>query len=124
MKKVKLYYDDECPFCKEYSKYIELRKQCDIELCNARDNLKKIEEFRVKGYDINNGMIVEIEDDSMLYLGADAAKILDSMIAKKGFIDKSMSFIVKLPLFNSIIYPIIKAIRIVLLKLLGRDYHL
>ena len=124
MKKVKLYYDDECPFCKEYSKYIELRKQYDIEMCNARDNLDKIEEFRVKGYDINNGMIVEIEDDSMLYLGADAAKILDSMIAKKGFIDKSMSFIVKLPLFNSILYPILKAMRIVLLKLLGKDYHL
>ncbi len=124
MKKIKLYYDDKCPFCKEYSKYIELRKQYDIEMCNARDNLDKIEEFRVKGYDINNGMIVEIEDDSMLYLGADAAKVLDSMISKKGFMDKGMSFIVKLPLFNSIIYPIIKAIRIVLLKFLGKDYHL
>ena len=124
MKKVKLYYDGECPFCKEYSKYIALRKLYDIEVCNARDNLDKIEEFRRKGYDINEGMIVEREDDSMLYLGADAAKLLNSMTSKKGFIDNSMSFIVKLPLFNSVIYPVIKAIRIVILKLLGKDYHL
>ena len=123
MKIVKLYYDEECPFCKEYSKYIELRKKCDIRMCNARENLTKIDEFRTKGYDIDEGMIVEIEEESKLYHGADAAKVLNAMIEKRGVIDRTMSFIVKLPLFKSFLYPVIKLIRIALLKIMGREYR-
>ena len=56
LKKIKLYYDHECPFCKEYSKYVELRKTFDIEIINAREELEKINAFKNKGFDINDGI--------------------------------------------------------------------
>ena len=123
MRRVKFYYDGECPFCKEYSKYIELRKKYDIEILNARDNLEKIIEFRAKGYDIDEGMILEVSPDEKLYHGADAAKVLDRMIEKKGVFDKFISMVVELKFFKSIVYPMVKFVRIVLLKLMGKQYR-
>jgi len=123
MRRVKFYYDGECPFCKEYSKYIELRKKYDIEILNARDNLEKIIEFRAKGYDIDEGMILEVSPGKKLYHGADAAKVLDRMIEKKGVFDKFISMVVELKFFKSIVYPIVKFVRIVLLKLMGKQYR-
>jgi len=123
MRRVKFYYDGECPFCKEYSKYIELRKKYDIEILNARDNLEKIIEFRAKGYDIDEGMILEVSPGKKLYHGADAAKVLDRMIEKKGVLDKFISMVVELKFFKSIVYPIVKFVRIVLLKLMGKQYR-
>ena len=123
MRRVKFYYDGECPFCKEYSKYIELRKKYDIEILNARDNLEKIIEFRAKGYDIDEGMILEVSPGKKLYHGADAAKVLDRMIEKKGVLDKFISMVVELKFFKSIVYPMVKFVRIVLLKLMGKQYR-
>jgi len=123
MRRVKFYYDGECPFCKEYSKYIELRKKYDIEILNARDNLEKIIEFRAKGYDIDEGMILEVSPGKKLYHGADAAKVLDRMIEKKGVFDKFISMVVELKFFKSIVYPMVKFVRIVLLKLMGKQYR-
>ena len=45
LKKINLYYDDECPFCKEYSKFVELRKIFDINIINAREAIVKINRF-------------------------------------------------------------------------------
>ena len=41
LKKIKLYYDKDCPFCNEYSKYVECEKH-DIEIINAREELEKL----------------------------------------------------------------------------------
>jgi len=76
MKKIKLYYDDDCPFCKEYSKYIQLRQKYDVELLNARDCIDEIVLFKEKGMDINEGFIVEFVDDAITLQGAAAVKEL------------------------------------------------
>ncbi len=119
MKTIKLYYDEECPFCKEYSKYIQLRKKYDIEIINAREAIEKMKYFIDKGFNINDGMIVEIGLN--IYLGADAARILDDYISKDTFIDKFISLFVKIPGFKNIIYPLVKLIRTIVLKLLRKD---
>lgn len=119
LKKIKLYYDHECPFCKEYSKYVELRKTFDIEIINAREELEKINAFKNKGFDINDGMIIEYEGD--IFQGSDAIKIIDKYILKKSAVDIFLSFIVHIPGFKLIIYPVVKAVRIVTLKILGRS---
>jgi predicted DCC family thiol-disulfide oxidoreductase YuxK len=119
LKKINLYYDDECPFCKEYSKYVELRKIYDINIINAREAIVKINTFREKGYDINNGVIVEFEDN--IFQGSDAVKIIDKNISKKSFFDKFLSQLIKLPFFKTFLYPLAKFFRIVILKLLGKS---
>jgi len=119
LKKINLYYDDECPFCKEYSKYVELRKKFDIKIINARQSIEKIKEFKSKGIDINNGMIVEYEGE--IFQGSDGIRIIDKYIDKKRTSDRLISAIIKLPGFKLLIYPLVKFIRKVVLKLLGKN---
>ena len=119
LKKINLYYDDECPFCKEYSSYVELRKIYDINIINAREALVKINTFREKGYDINDGMIIEFEDN--IFQGSDAVKIIDKNISKKSFFDKFLSRLIRVSFFKTLLYPLAKFFRIVILKLLGKN---
>ena len=109
LNKIKLYYDKECPFCNEYSKYVELRKVYDIEIINAREALDKVKDYKDKGFDINNGMIIEFEDN--IFQGSDAIKIIDKHIVKKGIIDRLLSVFIHFPGFKSIIYPIYSIIK-------------
>ena len=118
LKKIKLYYDEDCPFCNEYSKYVELRQTYDIEIINARGALDKLKDFKNKGFDINKGMIIEYEDN--IFQGSDAIKIIDKYIVKKGIIDRLLSVFIHFPGFKSIIYPLVKIIRLIVLRLLGR----
>ena len=119
LKKINLYYDEECPFCKEYSKYVELRKKYDIKIFNARESIDKIKVFRNKGFDINDGMIIEYESE--IFQGSDAVKIIDNYIDKKSVLDQFISVIINLPGFKLVVYPIVKFLRIMILKLLGRN---
>ena len=119
LKKIKLYYDEECPFCNEYSKYVELRKKYDIKIFNARESIDKIKVFRNKGFDINDGMIIECE--SKIFQGSDAVKIIDKHIDKKRVLDQFISVVINLPGFKLLVYPIVKFLRIIILKLLGRN---
>ena len=119
LKKIKLYYDKDCPFCDEYSKYVELRKTFDIEIINTRQELEKLNAFKKRGFDINDGMIIEYEGN--IFQGSDAIKIIDKYILKKGAIDIFLSFIINLPGFKQIIYPLVKVLRIIILKSLGRS---
>jgi len=119
LKKINLYYDDECPFCKKYSKYIELRKKFDIKIINARDSINEIKNFRTKGFDINDGMIIELDDN--IYQGADAAKVLDGCTLKDNFLDNFFSFFIRVPGFKGIIYPSILFIRMIILKISGKN---
>ena len=124
MNKIILYYDDDCPFCKEYSKYIKLRQKYDVELLNARDCIDKILLFKEEGMDINEGFIVEFVDEGMTLQGAAAVKELDKTLNKTGIVDKTISAIVRTSLFQSVLYPVVKVVRIVLLKLIGKDTNI
>lgn len=119
LKKINLYYDEDCPFCMEYSKYVELRKKYDIKIFNARESIDKIKVFRNKGFDINDGMIIEYESE--IFQGSDAVKIIDKYIDKKSVFDQFISVIINLPGFKLVVYPIVKFLRIMILKLLGRN---
>ena len=118
--KLELYYDYECPFCKEYSKYVVLKKKYDVSLFNARENIQQIKKLKEKGFDINTGMILVVDEDEM-YHGADAARKLDAILYKQNLLDKFLSFIVRLPGFKLMIYPSIKLLRNIVLRLAGKN---
>lgn len=118
--KLELYYDYECPFCKEYSKYVVLKKKHDVSLFNARENIQQIKKLKEKGFDINTGMILVVDEDEM-YHGADAARKLDTILYKQNLLDKFLSFIVRLPGFKLMIYPSIKLLRNIVLRLAGKN---
>lgn len=110
--KIQLYYDKDCPFCNYYSNYLKLKQEHKLILLNARDSDKEIDEFRVLGFDINNGFIIKL-DDSTIYQGADAIIFLNDLAEKKiFFLDNHF--------FRNLVYPFIKQLRKILLFILGK----
>ena len=40
--KIVLFYDEECPFCKNYAKYLKLKDNFDLEIKDIRININSI----------------------------------------------------------------------------------
>jgi predicted DCC family thiol-disulfide oxidoreductase YuxK len=47
-KTIKLYYDGDCPFCKKYAIFVDMRKKFDIQLINAREAKEDILDLHAK----------------------------------------------------------------------------
>lgn len=118
-KQIRVYYDKECPFCEKYSNYIELKKLYDIELIDARTNRKLINELRKNGFDINDGVILEL--DSQIFQGFEAVQKIDNLLNINDLKSKLFSFLVNLNIFEKIIYPSLKFLRKIVLQLLRKD---
>ena len=101
--KIDLYYDNECPFCKYYASYIKLKEKHTLEIYNARDELERMDKFKQKGFDINNGFIVLI-DDTTIIQGAEAIVFLNKLAQKKFFFYDNL-------FFKSFVYSSIKQFR-------------
>ena len=110
--KIELFYDKECPFCNSYANYIKIKEDHELILNNARDFKDDIELLRSKGFDINNGFIVKV-DDTDIYQGVDAIVFLNKLAKKAIYFPDNL-------FFRNIIYPLIKTIRKILLYLLGK----
>lgn len=109
MNKAYLFYDGECPFCKQYSKFRELRECIDIELCDAREN------FLWKDVDSNlnldDGIILLLEKDSTILQGVEALAYLDTICTFDGLFFKIQKFIFSNKFLASIVYAILKILR-------------
>lgn len=114
--KIELFYDKECPFCNYYANYIELKRNHDLILKNAREEEIQITEFKLLGFDINNGFIIKV-DEVNFYQGADAIVFLNKL-AKKEFFFPNNKF------FRKLIYPSIKFFRKVVLLLTFKKVNL
>lgn len=121
-KQIRVYYDKECPFCEKYSKYIELKKLCDIELIDARTNKSLLNNLKEEGFDINDGVILEL--DSQIFQGFEAVQKIDSLLEKNDLKSKFFSFLINLNIFEKIIYPFFKFLRKIVLLLLRKDMEI
>ena len=117
---IKIYYDKECPFCNKYTKIININKKHNLNILNARENKEEIENLRKKNFDINNGIIVQVED-FILYQGVEAIKFLDRLEENKNLFKRFYSFIINRDIFKKFLYPIIKYIRVLILKIVGKN---
>ncbi len=46
-----LLYDKDCPFCRNYMKYQEMKENfSDIKILNARDNMELVKELKMLNY--------------------------------------------------------------------------
>lgn len=113
---IKLFYDKECPFCNSYANYVKLKENHHLELFNARDKVDSISHLRKKGFDINDGFIIVV-DDNKIYQGSDAIIFLNK-ISKKTLYFPNNQF------YKKIVYPIVKFIRKLVLILLNRQYKI
>jgi predicted DCC family thiol-disulfide oxidoreductase YuxK len=114
-----LVYDRECPFCHNYSQLVTIRKSVGtLVMINARDNVPLVQDIKKLGFDLNQGMVVKISEQ--YYHGADALNILALLSSRSGFFNKLNFWLFKSKLASSLLYPILRGGRNLVLIILGK----
>jgi hypothetical protein len=87
-------------------------------LKDARDAGPIMDEITARGLDIDQGMVVKV--GSELYYGSDAIHVLALMGTNRGFFNRLAYLSFRSKRASRVIYPILRACRNLLLKLLGK----
>ena len=115
---VKIYYDGDCPYCRNFVVLSKLKSEYDVNLYNLRESPDKVSEFSRNGYDVNEGIIVTVGDT--LYFGADAIYIIGKLSDNTKKTGKLYYFIFSNKAFSHFLYPMLKLGRNLTLLMLGR----
>jgi predicted DCC family thiol-disulfide oxidoreductase YuxK len=117
--KVRVIYDGDCPFCAGYVRFTRLRKNLpNVELVDARENLPLAAQLRNDGYDLNQGMIVQLGE--RIYFGDEAMHVLSLLSTRAGPFNAFMAFLFRSPRRARFVYPLLRAGRNLTLRLMGR----
>lgn len=114
-----IYYDHECPVCRNFIKYYQLKNDFpNMKIINARnENITyKIKNFYEQGYDINTGMIVELNDK--IYWGNKAVNVMSLISNKSSFFNKINYLLFSKPILAELLYPMMVLGRNILLFIL------
>lgn len=123
MKIINLYYDGECPICHQYTLYMKIKEEYEFNILNIREHMEKIEFFRSRNFEINEGMIIET-DSGLIIQGADAINFLNELSISNSKIYKFLLTNKFIKFFIKFIYPFVKFVRIVLLKIIGKSHKI
>lgn len=116
-----LVYDGECPVCTTYCRYIRIREAVgNLRLIDARLPSPIMDEITEAGLDIDQGMVVKFRD--AMYYGPDAIHMLTLLSTPSGLFNRINYYVFSSRMGANIFYPLGKAVRTLLLKLLGIKY--
>jgi len=110
--KIVIYYDKDCPFCKNYINFLKLKDNYELVLKNAREEKNEIK------LNINDGFIVIFKDK--FYQGSKALKFLNNIVSKGTILGKLHFFFKYDNIFSKFLYKVIFSLRKVLLFLIGK----
>ena len=114
-----LVYDKECPACDYYCNTVRIRESVgNIVLIDARKTSSHLRKITAAGLDIDQGMVLIVSD--RMYYGADAIHALALMGTRSGFVNRLSYWCFKSKPVAHVLYPILRAGRNLLLKILGR----
>lgn len=117
--KIVLVYDKECPACDNYCRMVRIREDIgELVLLDARAPNAVLDEITALGWDIDQGMVLKM--DHQLYYGADAIHALALISSRSGFFNRLNYWMFKSKRLARIFYPLLRALRNLLLKLLGK----
>jgi hypothetical protein len=112
-------YDGECPFCANFVKLYSISKKVSgIELINARQRPALVREFRSKGMEINEGMIVTWRGRH--YFGAEGMHLLAILGNDSGVVGILNRLLFRNRKIAAAAYPLLVAGRRMTLALLRR----
>lgn len=113
-------YDKQCPACNYYCSIIRIRESVGrLVLLDARAGGPIVDEITAKGLDIDQGMVVKVADQ--LYYGPDAIHVLALMGTNQGVFNRLAYWSFRSRAASKILYPVLKACRNLLLKILGKS---
>jgi predicted DCC family thiol-disulfide oxidoreductase YuxK len=114
-----LVYDGECPVCSSYVRYVRIKESAgQVTLINARDGGAWVDKVRAAGLDLNEGMVLFY--GGRLYHGADCVHMLALLSSASGFFNRLNAMMFRSQAIAKFMYPILRAGRNLLLRLLGR----
>ncbi len=117
---VEVLYDKECPACDFYCRRIDIRSEAgELKRIDARDSSDVLDEVTALVLDVDEGMVVR--KDGEIFYGPDAIHELALLSNRKGVINRLAYWSFRSKCAAQILYPILKACRNLLLKLLGRS---
>ena len=117
-KEILLVYDKECPACNYYCRLVKIRQTVgEMKIVDARESSEVMDEITAMGLDIDQGMVLKL--DGQLYYGADAIHALSLIGTRSGFFNRINYWIFKSKTLSRFLYPVFKACRNLLLKVLG-----
>jgi predicted DCC family thiol-disulfide oxidoreductase YuxK len=115
-----LVYDRECPACNAYCQVVKIRESVgDLRIVDARENSEVLHEITAEGLDIDQGMVLKMGDQ--LYYGSDAIHTLALIGSRSGIFNRINYWIFKSETISSILYPVLRFFRNLLLKILGKS---
>lgn len=115
-----LIYDGDCPFCSRYVRYVRLKKTLgDLQLVDARDDNRWLERTLALGYDLDEGMVLVMGET--YYHGDACLNRLALMSSRSDLFNRANFYLFRSPVISKLSYPILRASRNLVLKLLGRS---
>jgi len=116
---VVLVYDNECPACDNYVGVMRVRRDIgSFRIVDAREDSPVVREITAAGLDIDEGMVLKM--GGRLYYGPDAIHALALISSRSGVLNKLNYWLFRSRRVSAVLYPLLKAGRGVLLRLLGR----
>ena len=117
---VALIYDGECPVCTAYSCSVDVdeAKASGIRRINARSDDDLVKQAKDAGVDLDDGMVVL--HDGKMYHGADALNIMARFAPDRGLGNRLNKLLFRNPTISRLSYPVLRAGRNSLLRILGR----
>ena len=116
---VEILYDRECPVCDAYCNLADVRPEAGrVSLLDARQDGELLRQVTARSLDIDEGMVVKYRGE--IHYGADAIHILAMLSPRKTLFDRASYLLFRSRRRARIFYPLLKAGRNLLLKLLGR----
>jgi predicted DCC family thiol-disulfide oxidoreductase YuxK len=117
---IALIYDGECPVCTAYSCSVDVdgTKASGIRRINARSDDALVKQAKEAGVDLDEGMVVL--HDGKMYHGADALNVMARFAPDRGLGNRLNKLLFSNPTFSRLSYPLLRAGRNTLLKILGR----
>lgn len=116
-----LVYDDACPICRTYCQYARIRDTVGtLHLIDARQPGALMDEVTAAGLDIDQGMVLKFKQ--ALYYGPDAIHMLSLLSTRAGVFNRLCFWLFGTRWGAYALYPLGKAVRNLLLKVLGIAY--
>lgn len=115
---MKVFYDGDCYFCKNYAEFAKLRSKVgDVELISLRSDHADVQNIRARGYRVNRGFVVE--HDGTWLEGDKAFSYLNLLMRGNGLAQKFLIQIAKKPRLSAVFYRFLVFGRYLLLVLQG-----
>lgn len=118
-REILLVYDKECPACNYYCHLARIRESVGkLVLVDAREASPAMDRITAAGLDIDQGMVLIV--GSEMYYGSDAIHMLAMLSTRAGFFNRLAYYVFRSKALAGILYPVLRACRNVLLKVLRK----